>query len=271
MNNNYKNEIIQTILNNNNFKDYILFFNKIDIKIFKKIINDKFESNKIFNIMNKFNNNLDINNLSDDELVFLNDFLNNSNNINLLNTLINLNENYNNINKYVYVINIITIIVTIVIILIFLYLIYDLYLVNKDKTDIDYYLNYGLDYGSNILLLLTILSLKNCLVSVISNIFTILNSLPFSIYLLLFNILITKLILNHKIIYDKLDETNGKKVLIFLILLVISINIYKIYDKINNKSKEITYANFIAYLYNKYIKPNMEYFDIIYSQLIKKL
>jgi len=275
MNSKLKEEILINLKSNELFIESITFFKTTNISILKKIITDKLVGNKLMFIINKIDNKVDSNTaldkLNDNDLLFLNDFYSDLKYIKLIKILFELKEKYKEIDNYVRIINYIYNIISFSVTIIFVYLIIDMYVINKEKTDIDYYLYSGVNVISNVLLLLTIISFSEVLILLLSNVIAILGFLPPSVWIALTKIILIKLLLNYKFIFEKLGEEQGKIIFVVLIVFILIINFYNIYMKHYANENYITLTNFVAFLFNKYIRPNMEYFDFIYKTFDKQL
>jgi len=271
MNSKLKNDILINLKSNDLFAKSIPFLKTTKISIIKKIITDKLAGSKLLYIINKLNDKFTLDMLSDEELTFLNEFYNNPKYAMIFSVLFELKDKYNEINSYVNTINIIYNVIAFLITFVFVYLIIDMYLINKDKTDIDFYLYYGVDFISNILLFLTVISFSEIIKLIIFNIFTILNYLPFSVWISVIKIVLIKLLLNYKVIFDKAGEVQGRILFVFIIIFVLLINFYNIYVKLYTDQSYVTLTNFTGYIANKYIKPNLNYIELIYNVLDKQL
>jgi len=271
MNNKLKTEILINLKSNDLLAKSIPFLKTTKITIIRKIITDKLVGSKLLYITEKLNDKFTLDMLNDDDLLFLNDFYNNPKYIHIFNVLFELKDKYNDINSYVSVINIIYNIIAFCVTFIFVYLIIDMYLINKEKTDIDFYLYYGIDIISNILLFLTIISFSEIIKLVMFNFFTILNYLPLPVWLAIIKVILIKLLLNYKFIFEKFGEVQGRILFVFVIILVLLLNFYNIYVKIYADQSYVTLSNFTGYIANKYIQPNLNYIELIYKMLDKQL
>lgn len=271
MNSKLKNEILINLKSNDLFAESIPFFKSTQIDIIKKIITDKLVGNKLIYIINKLDGKITIDMLSEDDLLFLNDFYNNTKYIKILEILLKLKAKYKDIDNYVKIINIIYNIIAFSITFIFVYLIIDMYLINKDKTDIDFYLYYGIDIVSNILLFLTVISFSEVIILLLSNIITILNYVPFSVWLGLTKFVLIKLLLNYKFLFEKMGDIQGRITLVIIIIFILLLNFYNIYLKVYANENYVTFTNFMAFIGNRYVKPNMDYIELIYKTFDKYL
>lgn len=271
MNSKLKNEILINLKSNDLFAESIPFFKSTQIDIIKKIITDKLVGNKLIYIINKLDGKTTLDMLSEDDLIFLNDFYNNTKYIKILEILLKLKAKYKDIDNYVKIINIIYNVIAFSVTFIFVYLVIDMYLINKDKTDIDFYLYYGIDIISNILLFLTVISFSEVIILLLSNIITILNYVPFSTWLGLTKFVLIKLLLNYKFLFEKMGEIQGRITLVIIIVFILLLNFYNIYLKVYANESYVTFTNFMAFIANRYVKPNMDYIELIYKTFDKYL
>lgn len=256
MNNIEKENIITSSLNNKLFNELVNLLKTNENIILNSIINDKFFS--IIAIIKKIDYNVNnIKNLSDSDIILINDLIKDE--TNALTILLEIKQKKEEINNYINTINIIYNIILFIIILLYLYLIYDLYFINKDGSNIKNYLYY-INILKNILLLTLIISLKNSFISIVNNIIAIKNvfsnaigKMPLIIYIMIFKIILIFILDKYKLILN-LANDYGYIIIIGIILIIVIISIYNIYSNYINQESQLTNIDLSVYILDKHGK-----------------
>jgi hypothetical protein len=262
MDNKLREDIVLNLTNNKSFEELVNLLKTNKNIILNNIINNKFLN--IVSIIKKIDYNIiNIKNLSDDDIIFINDLIKDK--TNALTILLEIKKKKKEIYNYVHTINIIYCIILFVIISIYLYLIYDLFFVNKTKTNIQTYLNFT-NFLSYVLILTLILSLKNTIITIYNNRSAIYNSLfklPLFVYILILKIILSYILENHTLIF-KLSNDNWNIIIICIIILIVVIGLYDLYYNYINNSKEnyTTNIDLSVYIFDNYGK---KYLNLIYN------
>jgi hypothetical protein len=242
-----KKDIINKLSNN------LLFIELIDLLknnkniILNNIINDKFFN--ILNIIKKINFKIEnIINLSDNDIILINDLINDK--TNLLTILLEIKKKKRVIDNYIANILIIQKFILFSLILIYIYLINDLYFINKGETNINNYLFY-INILSYILLFTYIISFKNSIIAIKNFLFNNFPQIPIFLYIIIFRQILLFMLDQHEIIFKL---TNDYKYIIIIIIpiiftLVFSISVYNKYIKENNP---IAHIDLSLYVIDKY-------------------
>ena len=237
----------------NNLSNNLLFIELIDLlknnknKILDNIINDKFFN--IITIIKKINFKIDnIKNLSDNDIILINNLINDKTNI--LTILLEIKKKKKIIDNYVNIILFIQKIILFSIILIYIYLINDLYFINKTETNINNYLFY-LNILSYILLFTYIISFKNSIITIKNYLIKNVPEIPIFIYVIIFRQILLFILQQHKIIFNL---TNDYRYIIGIIILIIFTLVFsiRVYDKYIKENNPIANINLSLYVIDKY-------------------
>ena len=229
-------ELIDLLKNNNNNNE-----------ILNNINNDKFSN--IHSIIKKINFKIDnIKNLSDNDIILINNFINNEAKVLII--LLKIKKKKEIIDTNVY--NVLTIqkLILIGCILIYTYLIYDLYFINKTKTNINIYLFY-LNILFYILLFTYIICFKNSIIAIKNFLLKNFPEIPLFIYIIIFRQILLFMLDQHEIIFNL---TNDYKYIIVIIILIIFTLLYSIrfYDKYIKTNNPIANIDLSLYVVDKY-------------------
>jgi hypothetical protein len=225
----------------------VLFIELINLlKNNKNIILDNIINNKFSNIIiNLKKIDFDINNirnLSDDDLILINDLIKDKTNI--LTILLEIKKKKKEIYNHVNIISIIQQLILVVVIASYIYLIYDLYVVNYTKKNTDMYLN-NLNILYKILFFTYIICFKNSIIALFNNLF----KLPLIVYIIIFKIILIFILSKHEKII-KLFNNCGYIIIIAIIILILA-STYYIHNNIDTYNY-ITNIDLSLYLYDKY-------------------
>jgi hypothetical protein len=253
-----KENIIVKLTNNLLFVELVDLLKNNENKILKNIINDKFFN--IIIIIKKIDYNINnIKNLTDDDLMLINDLIKDKTNV--LTIILEIKKKREEIYKYVNTIFMIQQLILVVVILTYIYLIYDLYFVNKTETNIKFYLYY-LNVLSNVLLFTYIISLKNTIFVIYNNIIAIKNylvdsisELPLFIYIIIFKSILLLILNNHEIIM-KATNDYGRIIIIAIVIMIIAVVLYNIYTNFMKTGNPIADVDLSVYIFDKY-GPNL--------------
>ena len=233
--------IILKISNNLLFIEIVNLLKNNQNIILDSIINNKFYN--IIIILKKINYDIkNIKNLSDDDLILINELIKDKTNI--LTILLEMKEKRKEINDYVNRIFNIQRLLTLVITLIYVYMIYDLYIVNNKKTNIDMYL-YNLSILDNIFLFTYFICFQNSIIAIGNNYY----KFPLLIYIIIFKTILIFILSKHEIII-KLTNNYGHILIISIIILIIASLLYILND--SETYKPITDIDLSVYIYDKY-------------------
>jgi hypothetical protein len=253
-----KENIIVKLTNDLLFVELVDLLKNNENKILKNIINDKFFN--IIIIIKKIDYNINnIKNLTDDDLMLINDLIKDKTNV--VTIILEIKKKREEIYKYVNTIFIIQQLILVVVILTYIYLIYDLYFVNKTETNIKFYLYY-LNVLSNVLLFTYIISLKNTIFVIYNNIIAIKNylvntftELPLFVYIIIFKSILLFILNNHEIIM-KATNDYGRLIIIAIVIMIIAVVLYNIYTNFMKKDNPIADIDLSIYIFDKY-GPNL--------------
>jgi len=262
--------IVSNLTNNELFHELVNLLKTNKNIIIKNIMNDKFFI--IISIIKKIDYDINnIKNLSDDDIILINDLIKDK--TNALTILLEIKKKKEEIHNYVKIITIIYNIILFVVIAIYIYLIYDLYFVNKTETNIEKYLFY-LNILSYLLTFTYIISLKSSIIVIYNNIIAIKNAisnsvsvLPLFIYILIFKMILFYILKNHELIM-KVSNDNGHIIIIGIILIIIAIGVYNIYSNYINQENPIVNVDLSVYILDKYGK---KYFNLINNFIARNL
>jgi hypothetical protein len=253
-----KENIIVKLTNDLLFIELVDLLKNNENRILKNIINDKFFN--IITIIKKIDYNINnIKNLTDDDLMLINDLIKDKTNV--VTIILEIKKKREEIYKYVNTIFIIQQLILVVVILIYIYLIYDLYFVNKTETNINFYLYY-LNVLSNVLLFTYIISLKNTIFVIYNNIIAIKNflvntftELPLFVYIIIFKTILLFILNNHEIIM-KATNDYGRIIIIAIVIMIIAVVLYNIYTNFMKTDNPIADIDLSVYIFDKY-GPNL--------------
>jgi hypothetical protein len=242
-----KKDIINKLSNNLLFIELINLLKNNKNKTLNNIINDKYFN--ILNIIKKINFKIEnIINLSDNDIILINDLINDK--TNLLTILLEIKKKKRVIDNYVYIILLIQKIILFSTILIYVYLINDLYFINKTETNINNYLFY-LNILFYILLFTYIISFKNSIIAIKNYLIKKFPQIPIFMYVIIFRQILLLMLDQHEIIFKL---TNDYKYIIGIIILIIYTLVFsiRVYDKYIKENNPIANIDLSLYVIDKY-------------------